>query len=92
MICIGFYCDIEPTSKIMVPRLVRTTLSTVLYKIYAYMKLFNIASPKFDERGGTNWEARLLLNYIKKKRMSPMQTLDMLFSVSVGDTSSLHLI
>jgi hypothetical protein len=54
MICIGFYCDIEPTSKIMVPRLVRTTLSKVLYETIVCMKLFNIASPKFGEQGGTN--------------------------------------
>jgi hypothetical protein len=41
------------------PWLVRTTLSTVLYKIDICMKLFNIASPKFGERGETNWETRL---------------------------------
>jgi hypothetical protein len=54
MICIGFYCHIEPTSKIMAPRLVRTTLSKVLYESDVCIKLFNIASPKFGERGGTN--------------------------------------
>jgi hypothetical protein len=57
MICIGFYCDMKPTSKIVVPCLVKTTLSTVLYEIYVCMKLFNMASLKFGERGGTNREA-----------------------------------
>jgi hypothetical protein len=59
MICIKFYCDMKPTSKTMVPWLMRTTLSTVLYKTYVCMNLFNIASPIFDERGGTNQEAHL---------------------------------
>jgi hypothetical protein len=40
----------------MVPWLVRTTLSTVLYETHVCMKLFNMASPKFGERGGTNQE------------------------------------
>jgi hypothetical protein len=31
MICIMFYCDIEPTSKTMVPWLVRNSLVTMLY-------------------------------------------------------------
>jgi hypothetical protein len=52
-ICIGFHCDMKPTSKTMVPWLVRTTLSTVLYETNVCMKLFNMTSPKFDERGGT---------------------------------------
>jgi hypothetical protein len=59
MICIGFYRDIQPTSKIVVHRLVMTTLSTMLYETNVYMKLFNITSPKFNEQGGSNWEARL---------------------------------
>jgi hypothetical protein len=59
MICIGFYCDIEPLSNTVVPWLVRTNLSKLLYKTDVCMKLFNMASPKFDERGGTNREARL---------------------------------
>jgi hypothetical protein len=54
-----FYCDIKPISKTVVPRRVRISLSTVLYKTNICMKLFNIASPKFSERGGTNWEACL---------------------------------
>jgi hypothetical protein len=33
---------------------VRTTLSTVLYEIDVCMKLFNMGSPMFSERGGTN--------------------------------------
>jgi hypothetical protein len=52
MICIRF--DMKPTSKIMVTWLVRTTLSTVLYETNVCMKLFDMASPKFGERGGTN--------------------------------------
>jgi hypothetical protein len=59
MICIGFYCDMKPTSKTVLPWLVRITLSTVLYKIDICMKLFNMVSLKFGERGGTNREARL---------------------------------
>jgi hypothetical protein len=43
----------------MVPCLVRTTLPTVLYITNVCMKLFNMASLKFGERGGTNREARL---------------------------------
>jgi hypothetical protein len=52
-----FYCDIKPISKTVVPRRVRISLSTVLYKTNICMKLFNIASPKFNERGGTNCDA-----------------------------------
>jgi hypothetical protein len=43
----------------MIPWLVRTNLSIVLYETDFYMKLFNMASPKFGERGGTNREACL---------------------------------
>jgi hypothetical protein len=39
----------KPTSKTVVPWLVRTILSTVLYKIDICKKLFNMVSPKFDE-------------------------------------------
>jgi hypothetical protein len=53
-ICIGFYCDIEPSSNTEVPWLVRTNISMVLYEIIVCMKLFNMASPKFAEQGGTN--------------------------------------
>jgi hypothetical protein len=49
MICIGFYCDTKPSSKTVVPWLVRTTLSTLLYEIDVCMKLFIMASPKFSE-------------------------------------------
>jgi hypothetical protein len=59
MISIGFYYDIEPSSNTMVPWLVRTNLSTVLYETDDCIKLFNMASPKFGERGGTNREALL---------------------------------
>jgi hypothetical protein len=38
----------------VVPWLVRTTLSTVFYETDVCIKLFNMASPKFGERGGTN--------------------------------------
>jgi hypothetical protein len=48
-ICIGFYCDMKPTSKTVVPWLVRTSLSMVLYKTEVCMKPFNMASPKFGE-------------------------------------------
>jgi hypothetical protein len=58
-ICIGFYCDIEPSINTMVPWLVMTNLSTLLYETDVSMKLFNMASPKFGERGGTNRESRL---------------------------------
>jgi hypothetical protein len=58
MICIGVYCDMKQTSKTMVPRLVRTTLSMVLYEIDIYMKLFNMVSLRFGERGGTIRETR----------------------------------
>jgi hypothetical protein len=53
-ICIGFYCDMKPTRKIVVRWLMRTTLSTVLHETDVFIKLFNMASPKFDNRGGTN--------------------------------------
>jgi hypothetical protein len=59
MIYIGFYCDMKQTSKTVVPWLVRTTLSMVLYETDVCTKPFNMASPKFGERGGTNWEAHL---------------------------------
>jgi hypothetical protein len=59
MICIGFYYDIKPSSNTVVPWLVRTNLSTVLYETDVCMKLFNMASPKFGERSGTNREVRL---------------------------------
>jgi hypothetical protein len=59
MICIGFYCDIEPSNNNVVPWLVSTNLFTMLYETDVCTKLFNMASPKFDERGGTNREARL---------------------------------
>jgi hypothetical protein len=49
MICIRFYCNMKPTSKIVIPWLVRTTLSMVLYETDVYMKLFNKTSPKFGE-------------------------------------------
>jgi hypothetical protein len=54
-----FYCDMKPTSKTVVPWLVRTTLSMVLYKTNVCMKLSNMASPKFSEQGVTNLEACL---------------------------------
>jgi hypothetical protein len=41
----------------VVPWLVRTTLSTMLYEIVVCMKLFNMASHKFSERGGTNMQS-----------------------------------
>jgi hypothetical protein len=59
MICIGFYSDIEPCSNTMLPWLVKTNLSTVLYETGVCIKLFNMASPKLDKRGGTNREAHL---------------------------------
>jgi hypothetical protein len=59
MICIGFHCDIEPSSNTVVPWLVRTNLSTVLYETDVCMKLFKMGSPKFGERGGPNREAHL---------------------------------
>jgi hypothetical protein len=66
MICIGFYCDIEPTNKIVVPRLVRTTLSKVLYETDVCMKLFNIASPSLtSEVGQTYNRSRLLMGYVR---------------------------
>jgi hypothetical protein len=65
MICIGFYCDMKPTSKTMAPWLVRTTLSMVLYKLDVCMNLFNMASPNFDEWGGTICiRSRLLKGYV----------------------------
>jgi hypothetical protein len=62
MICIRFYCDIERSSNTVVPWLVRTNLSTVLYETDVCLKLFTMASPKLGERGGTNREARLPYN------------------------------
>jgi hypothetical protein len=91
MICIMFYCDMKPTSKTVVPWLVRTTLSTVLYETNVCMKLFNMASHKFSERGGTNMlsieaahELGLVMAsnlddrrlYYKKKTMATKVTLE----------------
>jgi hypothetical protein len=39
----------KPTSTTVIPWLVRTTLSMMLYITNVCMKLFNMASPKFDE-------------------------------------------
>ncbi len=47
----------KPTSKTVVPWLVRTTLSTVLYETEVCMKLFNMSSPKFDEQGEINMQS-----------------------------------
>jgi hypothetical protein len=45
---------------------VRTTLSTALYIIDVCVKLFNMASPKFDERGGTTCNRlRLPKGYVR---------------------------
>jgi hypothetical protein len=75
----------------VVPWLVRTTLSTVLYEIDVCMKLSDITSPKFDERGGTNMQSiecthglRLEMTsgpddrmlYYKKKTMATKLTLE----------------
>jgi hypothetical protein len=49
MFCIGFYCHMKLTSKTVIPWLVKTTLSIVLYETDVYMKLFNMTSPKFGE-------------------------------------------
>jgi hypothetical protein len=57
MICIGFYCDVKPTNNTVIPWLVRTTLSMVLYEIIVCMKLFNMSSPKFDEQNETNLQS-----------------------------------
>jgi hypothetical protein len=91
VICTGFYCDMNPTSKIVVPWLVRTTLSSMLYETNICMKLFNMASSKFGERGGTNMQSiaaahglRLVMAsmpgdrrlYCKKKMMATMVTLE----------------
>jgi hypothetical protein len=50
----------------MVPWLVRTTLSMTLYTIVVYMKLFNMASPKFGERGGA------IMQSIEVAQVSPV--------------------
>jgi hypothetical protein len=95
MVCIEFYCDMKPASKTVVPWLMRTTLSTVLYKIDVCMKLFNMASPKFDERGGTNMQSIKAAHglrsvmasgpgdrrlYYKKKTMATKVTLEINFA------------
>jgi hypothetical protein len=59
MICVGFYCDIGPSSNTVVPWLLRTNLFNVLYETDVCMKCFNMAFPKFGERGGTNREVCL---------------------------------
>jgi hypothetical protein len=56
-ICIRFYCDIKPAYKTLLSWLVRTTLSTTLYKIDVCMKLFDMASRKFGEQGGTKMQS-----------------------------------
>jgi hypothetical protein len=43
----------------MVPWPLRTNLSKVLYETDVCMKRFNMVSPKFGERSGTNREVRL---------------------------------
>jgi hypothetical protein len=52
-ICIRFYCDIKLSNKTLVPWLVRTTFSTVLYNTNICMKLFHMVSPMF----GTNMQS-----------------------------------
>jgi hypothetical protein len=47
----------KPTSKTVALWLLRTTLSTVLYETDVCIKLFNMASPMFDERGGINMQS-----------------------------------
>jgi hypothetical protein len=42
MICNGFYYDIEPSSNTVVPQLVMTNLSMVLYETDVCMKLFSM--------------------------------------------------
>jgi hypothetical protein len=81
----------KPTNKTVIPWLVRTTLSTVLYKIDICMKLFNMASLKFGKQGGTNKQSiesaqglHLVMArgpndrrlYYKKKTMSTKVTLE----------------
>jgi hypothetical protein len=103
MICIRFYCDMKPTSKTVVPWLVRTTLSMVLYEIDICMKLFNMAffSSSASVVGLIERHVSLLLNCIKnrvvaivalqnKEDVSHRNTKN-LFSVSVGTISSMHL-
>jgi hypothetical protein len=54
MLCIRFYCDIKPTNKTLVPWLAGEDY--YLHDIVennVCMKLFNMASLKFVERGGT---------------------------------------
>jgi hypothetical protein len=78
----------KPTSKTVVPWLVRTTLSKVLYITDVCMKLFKKTSPKFGKLIGRC--VSLLLNCIKKEDVSHENTRN-LFNVSVGATSSMHL-
>jgi hypothetical protein len=47
----------KTTGKTVVRWLVRTILSTVLYETDVCMKLFNMASSMFGERGGTNMQS-----------------------------------
>jgi hypothetical protein len=51
--------NIEPSKNTVEPWPLRTNLSKVLYKTDVCMKHFNLACPKFSERGGTNREVRL---------------------------------
>jgi hypothetical protein len=64
----------------VLPWLMRTTLSMLLYETYVYINFFNMTSPKFDEGGGTNRETCLHFTatslHRKKKRISPTKTLD----------------
>jgi hypothetical protein len=47
----------KANNKTVIPWLVMTFLSTVLYETGVYIKLFNMASLNFDERGGTNMQS-----------------------------------
>jgi hypothetical protein len=59
----------KPTNKTVIPWLVRTTLSTVLYETDVCIKLFNLLLPSLaSEVGLIGRRVSLLLNYIKKEK------------------------
>jgi hypothetical protein len=79
---IRFYCDMKPTSKTMVPWLVRTTLSVWNFLTW-------LLPSSVSEVGLIGRRVSLLLNCIKKS-VSHRNTRN-LFYLSMGATYSMHL-
>jgi hypothetical protein len=63
----------------------------VLYETNVCMKLFNRASPKFGERGGTNREACLPFTKLHKKRRGGLSQKHQKFVLTIRGSHLLNL-